>query len=412
MSSHFQGNIEKLIDKIRSDVATGDDMIGAKLIKDMKQTISPILTKIINKGYQSYTFPNCMKNAVIKALHKKGNTEDISNYRPISILPTLSKIFERAAVDQLIAYLEENKLLSKNQHAYRKKHSTVTCLVELINYVHSKIDKKRYTAIASLDLSKAFDSISHQIILKKLEKLGLGRNAVKWINSYLTERKQTTKFKNFKSQEETVSSGIPQGSIVGPLLFLCYTNDIHEVFRNKCKVVAYADDTQIITEAKSLSELKKNIENTITLAQKWYQANSMKNNIGKTEILVINRSRKNEFLKVKVVDEGKQITIESKPFIKVLGVTIDNNLNWKKQVNEVKRKAMNSTRNIHRINHLLPTHQRINLYHAVISPQFSYADIVWGGCGKKEALSLQRIQNFAAKSITGNMTLLQNHLEN
>ena len=128
----------------------------------------------------------------------------------------------------------------------------------------------------------------------------------------------------------------------------------------------------------------------------------MKNNISKTEILVINRSQKNEFLKINVIDEGEQICIESKPFIKVLGVLIDNNLNWRKQVNDVKRKSMNITRNIHRVNHLLPEQQRINLYNAVISPQFSYADIVWGGCGKKESLSLQRVQNFAAKSITGN----------
>ena len=199
-----------------------------------------------------------------------------------------------------------------------------------------------------------------------------------------------------------MSSGIPQGSIIGPLLFLCYTNDIHEVFKNECRVVAYADDMQIILEARTLPQLKKKIENAIVLAQKWYQRNSMKNNISKTEILVVNRSQKNEFLKIDVVDEGKQISIESKTYIKVLGVLIDNNLNWRKQVMEVKRKAMNITRNIHRINHLLPTKHRVNLYNAIISPQFSYADIVWGGCGKKESLSLQRVQNFAAKSITGN----------
>ena len=397
-----QKNIEKLIDNIRSDVAVGDDMIGARLIKDIKNTVSPVLTKIINKGYETNTFPNIMKKAVIKALHKKGNTDDISNYRPISILPTLSKTFERAAVNQLISYLEENKLLSPNQHAYRKNHSTVTCLVEAINYIYKLIDNKKYAAVASLDLSKAFDSISHKLILKKLRNLGLKESAVQWTSSYLKERKQVTKFKYYTSQEETVSSGIPQGSIIGPLLFLCYTNDIHEVFKNECRVVAYADDMQIILEARTLPQLKKKIENAIVLAQKWYQQNSMKNNISKTEILVVNRSQKNEFLKIDVVDEGKQISIESKTYIKVLGVLIDNNLNWRKQVIEVKRKAMNITRNIHRINHLLPTKHRVNLYNAIISPQFSYADIVWGGCGKKESLSLQRVQNFAAKSITGN----------
>ena len=394
--------VEKLIDNIRSDVAIGEDTIGARLIKDMKHTITPILTKILNKGYETNTFPNNMKKALIKAIHKKGNPDDISNYRPISILPTLSKIFERAAVDQLMTHLEDNKLLSENQHAYRKNHSTVTCLAEVINYVHRLIDKKKYTAIASLDLSKAFDSIKHKLLLKKLRKLGLSENSVQWIGSYLKSRKQRTKFNNYTSQEETVYSGIPQGSILGPLLFLCFTNDFHDQFNEDFKTIAYADDTQIIVEAKTLTQLKTKVQEGITLAQKWYQSNTMKNNIGKTEVIVFNNNRKSEYLQIKVVDEGKEVKIKSQESITILGVIIDNNLNWKKQVNDVKKKSMNVTRNIHRINHLLPIENRMDLYHAVISPQFSYADIIWGGCGQQEAQSLQRVQNFAAKSITGN----------
>ena len=138
------------------------------------------------------------------------------------------------------------------------------------------------------------------------------------------------------------------------------------------------------------------------MAQKWYQRNTMKNNIGKTEFVVINAGNKNEYLNIKVKDEGKNIIIRSKSDVTILGVIIDNNLNWRKQVNDVRKKSFNVTRNIHRINHLLPMKNRLNLYHAVISPLFSYADVVWGGCGQKENISLQRVQNFAAKSITGN----------
>ena len=335
-----------MIINIRSDVAIGEDTIGARLIKDMKHTITPILTKILNKGYETNTFPNNMKKALIKAIHKKGNPDDISNYRPISLLPTLSKIFERAAVDQLMIHLEDNKLLSENQHAYRKNHSTVTCLAEVINYVHRLIDKKKYTAIASLYLSKAFDSIKHKLLLKKLRKLGLSENSVQWIGSYLKSRKQRTKFNNYTSQEETVYSGIPQGSILGPLLFLCFTNDFHDQFNEDFKTIAYADDTQSIVEAKTLTQLKTKVQEGITLAQKWYQSNTMKNNIGKTEVIVFNNNRKSEYLQIKVVDEGKEVKIKSQESITILGVIIDNNLNWKKQVNDVKKKSMNVTRNI------------------------------------------------------------------
>ena len=394
--------IEKLIDNIRIDVATGNDNIGARLLKDIKLTISPVLAKIINKGYILKTFPDCMKEANIKVIHKKESTEEISNYRPISILPTISKVFERAAVNQLVKYLEENKLLSPNQHAYRKHHSTVTCLFEAINHIQRMLDNKRWTAVASLDLSKAFDSISHQLILQKLSKLGLHRNSIAWIQSYLTNRKQVTKFKQFTSKEEIVSSGVPQGSILGPLLFLCFTNDLFKAFKEDCKIVAYADDTQLIVNARNLHQLKQKIENVITAAQKWYRENSMKNNIGKTEVLVFNTNkRKNDKIKIEVIDEGKPVKIESKYSIKILGVTIDSELNWSNQVNTVKKKAFNITRNIHRVSHLLPRKYRINLYNAIISPQFSYADIIWGGCRQKESKSLQRVQNFAAKSITG-----------
>ena len=394
-------NILKLIDRIRIDVAVGNDKVSARLIKDAKFIISPYLTKIINIGYKARIFPDCMKTTIIKALHKKKSTDDIANYRPISILPTLSKVFERSATDQMITFLESNNKISKNQHAYRSKHSTQTCLVEVINHIYKLLDQKRHCAIASLDLSKAFDSISHTLILHKLSKLGLGGECLAWIKSYLHNRKQRTKFRSFESEEETVLSGIPQGSIIGPLLFICFTNDLAEEFED-CKMVAYADDTQLIVDAPNINQLKTKIEKVIKTAQTWYEHNSMKNNIGKSEILTISPGKINRNkMKITVIDDGEPIVIETAQTIKILGVKIDENLNWKKQVNSVKRKSMNSIRNLNRVNNLLPIKYRIQLYKSLIEPLFSYADVVWGGCGKTTANSLQLAQNFAARSILG-----------
>ena len=396
-------DIIKLIDKIKPDVAVGDDFIGGRLIKDAKMIIAPILTQIINLGYETSTFPDTMKSATIKAIHKKKSTEDIENYRPISILPTLSKIFERDASDQMMEFFGKSNKLSKHQHAYQKCHSTITCLFEVVNYLYKMADRNRYSAIVSLDLSKAFDSIDHTLLLNKLATLDVSEKSITWVKSYLTERKQITKFNKVTSSEETVKSGVPQGSILGPLLFLCFTNDLPSCFEDTQKILSYADDTQILVDADSKKELKCKIENVITIAQSWYDSNSMKNNIGKTEILILKIGKwKKEELKIKVIQDKKPVIIKPSSEIKVLGIVIDSKLNWDAQVKSIRNKSLNVTRNLHRINHTLPIKQRIQLYTSLTEPHFSYGDVIWGGCGVVNSQKLQIVQNFAAKSITGN----------
>ena len=329
--------IEKIIDGLNAKVAVGKDNISARLIKDAKETLAPIIAQIINIGYEKNIFPNSLKCAIIKPIFKDGNQNEITNYRPISILPVLSKIFERAAANQIIHFLEENNLLSKNQHAYRKFLSTTTCLFELITKIHSNLDNKKITAIASLDLSKAFDSINHELIINKLQNLGMGPSVTQWVHSYLENRKQATKFSNFISKEENVESGVPQGSILGPLLFLCFTNDLPEFLEKFCTVFSYADDTQLLVEANNATELQQKIEAVVEAAQKWYNGNFMKNNTTKTEIIVFNPTKDPCDITLKTEENGKEKLIKPKRKIKILGVFIDNELSWVDHVNYVKK---------------------------------------------------------------------------
>ena len=394
--------VSKLIDNIKSNVATGQDGISSQIIKESKHVIAPIMTKIINLGYDTNCFPNSMKEAVIKPLHKKEDTNIISNYRPISILPCLSKIFEKSAANQLTKYLENQNLISACQHAYRKQHGTTTCLFQIINYVQKLLDDKKLVAIVSLDLSKAFDAINHEMLLAKLIKLGLSESALLWIKSYLSGRKQRTRFSNYTSKEENVKAGVPQGSILGPLLFICFSNDLYAAFENKCKAYSYADDSQLILYSKSQTELKHKIEDIIKVSHSWYSSNCMKANQGKTEILIINtRNIRTEHFKIKVKENGKVKNITPSKTIKILGIMIDENLHWKKQVLYVKKHATNTIRKLHRINHLLPIEVRIQLYLSLVVPHFDYCDIIWGGCTSESASKLQVTQNFAIRSITG-----------
>ena len=218
----------------------------------------------------------------------------------------------------------------------------------------------------------------------------------------MTNRSQKTKFESFTSDPAKIESGIPQGSILGPLLFLCYTNDLPTVFENTCKMLSYADDTQLIVEASNKNDLKNKLVNSMTKAQNWYTNNLMMNHPGKTEIIMFNpKLKENDKLEISITENGKEKIIKSKENIKILGLFIDTKLSWTKHIKTLKKTALNTTRKVHRINYYLPTNLRLMLYNSLISPHFNYADIIWGGCNEKESQMLQKVQNFAAKSIDG-----------
>ena len=370
--------IIKLIERIKPKVAVGYDNISAKLLKDSKHTIAKTLTQLINISYRKSIFPNCMKKGIVRPIFKKEDPEDPSNYRPLTILSTLSKVFERSAADQQMKYYLENQILNEFQHAYMKGHSTETCLNEMINYIYEELDQGNIVGVASLDLSKAFDSISHSHLIQKLSDLGLGEKSLKWCKSYLTNRRQQTKFKKLISTEETVTSGVPQGSIMGPILFISFINDLPENFKN-CKIVSYADDTQILVSAKKPKQIKKSLENLIDNAQKWYAKNSLLNNTSKTETLLITGKKKTENILINITENGEKKFLKPKTSIKILGVHLDQNLSWDKQVNEVNKKAKYSARNLQRINMLIPLKSRLLLYNSLVASHLNYADTVWAG---------------------------------
>ena len=394
-------SIIKIIDSLKLKTAVGIDGIGANLIKDLKTTIVPYLTKIINKAYDEQIFPDQLKKAIITPIFKEGDTDEISNYRPISVLTIICKIFERSASNQIVKYFLENQTINPHQHAYQPAHSTTTCLAEILNEIYSLLDQNQYVALAKLDLSKAFDSINHNLLIQKLCNLGLDKNSIKWISSYLENRSHITKFQNYTSIEHQAKTGVPQGSILGPLLFLCFINDLPNAFENICKMFGYADDTQLVITAPTLDGLKFKIEESILAAQKWYDGNNMKINPTKTEVIIF-KSKRNTDPKIEIEVPQSKKKITPKPYIKILGVHIDNSLNFEKHINLLKRRTMNTTRNLHRINYLIPITKRLILYNALVSVQWNYCDVLYNGCNEKSKKSLQIVQNFAARSMTQN----------
>ena len=396
-----EGEISKLIKRIRPDVATGYDEISSRLLKAAEPAILPHLKDLVNLSYETETFPDSLKRANVKILYKSGDNNNPADYRPISILTTLSKIFERSAVNQLMDFLINNNKLNFKQHAYKPKFSTATCLFELVENIRKLIDQKHLVAIASLDLSKAFDSLAHELILNKLIKQDIDHKAVKWVKSYLEDRKQCVKFGDIISDEEYVRSGVPQGSILGPLLFIICTDDLPEVLK-EYETYTYADDTQIVVTGKNKNEIETNLTDAINKANTYYNENSLLNNIGKTEILLFqNHKQKHVKIQVKVRDGPKIKIIEGQESMKILGIYLDKHLTWNKHISQTKKKATNSIRNLHRVNKFLPLKQKRLLYNSLVVPHFSYCDVIWNELSRENERKLQLTQNFAAKSMLG-----------
>ena len=392
-------NVIKLINRIKNDVAVGEDGINARVLKDGKDIVAPVITKIINLGYEMNEFPDQLKVAVIKPIHKKECNNTPSNYRPISILPILSKVFERSAVNQLVKYLENN-ILSSSQHAYRIGHSTVTCLAEITNFIYKSLDEGSIVAMGSMDLSKAFDAICHTHLLQKLSDLGLHKDAVSWIESYLKSRKQKTKFTEIISEECNVTSGVPQGSILGPILFLCFVNDLTDSFPDT-KVVSYADDTQFIVTGKTMSSIKKQLQKIIGKAENWYRNNSLMSNPSKTEVIIFTPTKRNDLPKITITDNNKEHNLEAKTDIKILGVNLDSDMSWNTHTSKLRSKTIGIVKHLHRINKFLPMKIKLQLYDSLVASHFNYADVIWSGCTLKNKQKLQTVQNFALKSILG-----------
>ena len=255
--------------------AVGVDGIHPKFLKLAAVYIAEPLTYLFNMSLKTCIIPNDFKTARITPIHK-GGSHDIDNFRPISVLPSLSKILERAIHTQLYKYLNENKLHPDFQSGFRPFHSTATCLTEITDYLFDKMDQGHVIGSIFLDLRKAFDVIPHNFILRKLMYYGIKGNEYNWMKSYLIDRRQCVTVNNCTSECVKTKSGVPQGSILGPLIFCLFINDMCYLnLHVHTKISLYADDTALFNSGKTIKEVQKNLQEDFELIWKWLDLNSM-----------------------------------------------------------------------------------------------------------------------------------------
>ena len=307
----------------------------------------------------------------------------------------MAKVFERVVYDQLYHYLTENCIISPYQSGFRSLHSTVTALLEATDSWAMNIDRGLVNAVVFLDLKKAFDTVDHNTLLTKLQYYGLRGSCHEWFTWYLSNRTQTCLINTSMSTPKSVKCGVPQGTILGPLLFLLYINDLPNCL-NYSLPRMYADDTSLTYASADLNSIDNCINYDLNRVYIWLSANKLTLNLTKTEVLLITSRQKLSTFSETPSFSINDYKIKEVSSAKSLGVLIDQNLNWKCHTQSICKKIASALGAIKRIRHLVPFSTLMNVYNSLVQPHFDYCNVVWGNCGIGLSDKLQKLQNRAA----------------
>ena len=381
------------------------DPIPTTMVVELLPQLLPFLSAIVNKSLQKGSFPRHLKTALVRPSYKKKglDPDDLSSYRPISNLSFLSKLVEKCAAVQLSKHLEEHCLLPSAQSAYRPNHSTETALLRVVNDLMMITDKKSKAILVLLDLSAAFDTIHHKTLLEKMERhYNITGRALSWFKSYLEDRQAITKIGRNTSTPVDIQIGVPQGSILGPLLFIMYTKEIQAIAHHHgLSVELYADDTQLYLSftADKLAALEETIQQCLSHIKVWMSKNFLCLNPGKTEILIVsNRNDRNPDPSALQVLPNNQ-PIRPATDARNLGVIMDCKLNFSRHVSQVVKKCNTNLLNLWKIGSMLPRKLKIQLVNSLIHSHIDYCNGLLKGLAKKDVDRLQKIQNAAVRFI-------------
>jgi hypothetical protein len=384
-------------DRSNSDVLGFD----SKLLKLSADLISPHLTHLFNLSIKEGHMPKDWKVARITPVYKgTGDMGDPGNYRPISVVCHIGKLMEKQIYVQLINYLNIHSFITQDQSAYLANHSTQTSLHRVVNDWLETMNERDITGVCFLDIKKCFDTIDHTLLLHKLSYYGINNYELKWFNSYLDDRTQKTVCNGKCSTEQKIHIGVPQGSVLGPVLFLLFINDIVNCIVDGT-VNCYADDVVIYVHGKDIDEINIKLQKCLIQAEMWYTSNRLVVNTSKTKIMLTataQRMSRIDRSKFKVYYDGKLLSYADN--IKYLGIVIDECLNWDKQVAHIRKAVGYKLALMRRISSFVPPKLLDTIFKTYLQPVLEYGSTVWGFCSEENIEKIQHLQNMAARITT------------
>jgi hypothetical protein len=403
----FRAVTEKEVYDIIMDSPTKScilDPIPTSLLKQCLAELLPVITAIINISLEHGVFPDQFKHAVVSPLIKKEGLDpnELKNYRPVSNLSFVSKILEKVVLQQLLMHLSDNKLQETHQSAYRKGHSVETAVLSVFQDLLSKMDQSLLSFTAFLDLSAAFDTLDHSILIQRLHTtFGIRGTVLKWLKSYVENRTQCVVIDGKLSKQNSLMYGVPQGSVLGPILFSLYAQPLSKVIeRHHCQYHKYADDTELSKSEPpaDFAQLEADVQCCIRDVMSWMNSNKLKLNPDKTEVLIVGYAPELKSVESTSTNIG-DCNVALKDVVKYLGVQIDKNLSLEHQVGAITRACYNEIRKIASIRQYLTRHAAATLMSALVISRLDYCNSVLAGIPQHQIDRLQRVQNNAARIV-------------
>ena len=391
-----QEEVYKYLSTHKINTASGPDGVSSQMLRATAGAITPAITSIFNKSLEQSKVPVDWKISYVTPIPKSGDLSLVSNYRPISLLSLISKILERIIHNKISHFLYSNNLLSNCQFGFRPQSSTQEALLSVTNSWHQMLTKHHQVVTIFFDVRKAFDSVPHNHLISSIAEIGISGSLLKWLSDYLTGRKQQVVLDGITSESVPVTSGVPQGSILGPLLFNIFMNSISNLsFSQNTRLIMYADDILLYKPVDSIADIQ-NLQQDVDLVLSWMQSHGLTPNISKTKLMPITRSK--SVLPINISIYGNAISHCKS--VKYLGVIISSNLTWSEHITSICKKTKQHLGLIHRKLYQSPPCVRHQIYRSVILPKLDYCGAVWNPHHALDIAALENVQKFGGRIIT------------